>query len=76
MDTTYRLGGRETGGLNILGRGAGGSVAALAALNFSLRGWEPKLTTFGQPKFGDAEFMRFFDEVCVILYHPLHAVNE
>ena len=75
MDIAYGLGGRGTGGLNVLGRGAGGSVAALAALNFTMRGWEPKLTTFGQPKFGDAEFMRFFDEVCT-LFHPLHAVNE
>ncbi|RPA99141.1 alpha/beta-hydrolase [Choiromyces venosus 120613-1] len=48
--------------LNIIGRGIGGSVAALAALNFAMQGWEPKLTTFGQPRFGDAEFMKFFDE--------------
>jgi len=70
VDTAYRLGGRATDGLNILGRGAGGSVAALAALNFTLRGWEPKLTTFGQPKFGDADFMKFFDEVSTFVSLP------
>ncbi|CUS09715.1 unnamed protein product [Tuber aestivum] len=57
-------------GMNIVGRGVGGSVASLAALNFAMQGWEPRLTTFGQPRFGDAEFMKFFDEEEYFIHKP------
>lgn len=48
--------------LTLVGHSLGGAVAALAALEFQARGWEPHVTTFGEPRVGNAAFNRYLDE--------------
>jgi hypothetical protein len=48
--------------LTLVGHSLGGAVAALAALEFQARGWEPHVTTFGEPRVGNKAFNRFLDE--------------
>lgn len=48
--------------LVLVGHSLGGAVAALAALEFQARGWVPHVTTFGEPRVGNAAFNRFLDE--------------
>ncbi|KAK2871927.1 hypothetical protein FQN49_002704 [Arthroderma sp. PD_2] len=39
--------------LVVTGHSLGGAVAALASLEFKLRGWNPHVTTFGEPRVGN-----------------------
>ncbi|KAF2003452.1 alpha/beta-hydrolase [Amniculicola lignicola CBS 123094] len=43
--------------LVLVGHSLGGAVAALAGLDFKARGWDPHVTTFGEPRSGNKEFM-------------------
>lgn len=45
----------------LVGHSLGGAVAALAGLEMQLRGWDPQVTTFGEPKVGNGAFARFLD---------------
>lgn len=47
--------------LTIVGHSLGGAVAALAALEFRARGWEPYVTTFGEPRIGNAALAQYID---------------
>ncbi|PLB46980.1 extracellular triacylglycerol lipase [Aspergillus steynii IBT 23096] len=47
--------------LVLVGHSLGGAVAALAGLEMRLRGWDPHVTTFGEPKVGNGDFVRFLD---------------
>ena len=49
--------------LVLLGHSLGGAMAGLAGLEFRRRGWDPKITTFGEPRFGNAEMARHVDAV-------------
>lgn len=49
--------------LTLLGHSMGGTVAALAALDFKARGWDPVVTTFGEPKAGNRELADYFNRV-------------
>lgn len=46
----------------LVGHSLGGAVAALAGIEVQLRGWRPQVTTFGEPKVGNEQFVKFFDE--------------
>ncbi|KAL2003453.1 hypothetical protein VTN02DRAFT_3764 [Thermoascus thermophilus] len=46
----------------LVGHSLGGAVAALAGLEMQLRGWKPQVTTFGEPRIGNAALVRFIDE--------------
>ncbi|KAF7597420.1 hypothetical protein BBP40_003667 [Aspergillus hancockii] len=46
----------------VVGHSLGGAVAALAGLEMQIRGWEPQVTTFGEPKIGNKEFVMFLDK--------------
>ncbi|KAE8324162.1 Alpha/Beta hydrolase protein [Aspergillus sergii] len=46
----------------LVGHSLGGAVAALAGLEMQMRGWEPQVTTFGEPKIGNKEFVKFLNE--------------
>lgn len=46
----------------LVGHSLGGAVAALAGLEMQMRGWEPQVTTFGEPKIGNKEFVTFLNE--------------
>ncbi|KAF8252760.1 alpha/beta-hydrolase [Wilcoxina mikolae CBS 423.85] len=47
--------------LTLVGHSLGGAVAALAGLDFKGRGWDPVVTTFGEPKSGNRELAGFFN---------------
>lgn len=48
--------------LTLVGHSLGGAVAALASLEFRLRGWKPQITTFGEPRVGNFALMEYFDK--------------
>ncbi|CUS13241.1 unnamed protein product [Tuber aestivum] len=49
--------------LTLAGHSLGGAVAALAGLDFRGRGYDPIVTTFGEPKVGNSALARFFTKV-------------
>jgi len=48
--------------VTLVGHSLGGAVAALAGLEMRLKGWDPVVTTFGEPLVGNGDFVKFFDE--------------
>ena len=48
--------------LTLVGHSLGGAVAALASLDFKSRGWNPQVTTFGEPRIGNQGLVRYFDQ--------------
>ncbi|KAI7504142.1 hypothetical protein KC347_g8401 [Hortaea werneckii] len=49
--------------LHLVGHSLGAAVAAFAALDFSARGWEPVITTFGEPRIGNVATNKHIDGV-------------
>ena len=49
--------------LTLVGHSLGGAIAALASLDFHARGWNPKVTTFGEPRIGNQELVQYFDKI-------------
>ncbi|KAL4996844.1 Alpha/Beta hydrolase protein [Aspergillus recurvatus] len=49
--------------LVLVGHSLGGAVAALAGTEMQLRGWEPVVTTFGEPRVGNKAFVDYLDTV-------------
>lgn len=47
--------------LTLVGHSLGGAVAALAGLDFAGRGWAPTVTTFGEPRVGNAALAQFLN---------------
>ena len=47
--------------LVLVGHSLGGAVAALASLEFQARGWDPHVTTFGEPRVGNLALNHFID---------------
>ncbi|KAL1955041.1 hypothetical protein VTO42DRAFT_332 [Malbranchea cinnamomea] len=56
--------------LVLVGHSLGGAVAALAGLEFALRGWTPHVTTFGEPRIGNAALAAFINERFNLLEDP------
>ncbi|KAJ5585311.1 uncharacterized protein N7459_005111 [Penicillium hispanicum] len=48
--------------VTLVGHSLGGAVAALAGLEMRLKGWNPVVTTFGEPIVGNDAFAKFIDE--------------
>jgi len=48
--------------LHLVGHSLGGAVAALAGLDCLARGWDPVVTTFGEPKLGNGGLAAYVDE--------------
>ena len=48
--------------LNLVGHSLGGAVAALGALDLQSRGWNPVVTTFGEPRIGNGGLVKFLDQ--------------
>ena len=44
-----------------MGHSLGGAVAALASLDFKAKGWDPKVTTFGEPKVGNVHLAHYIN---------------
>lgn len=49
--------------LHVVGHSLGGAVAALAALELESRAWKTTVTTFGEPRVGNAGLRDFVNEV-------------
>lgn len=49
--------------LTLVGHSLGGAVAALAGTEMQLRGWDPLVTTFGEPRVGNKAFVEYLDTV-------------
>ncbi|GFF27941.1 probable feruloyl esterase A [Aspergillus lentulus] len=49
--------------LVLVGHSLGGAVAALAGVEMQLRGWDPQVTTFGEPRIGNKAFVGFLDRI-------------
>ena len=49
--------------LTLVGHSLGGAVAALASLEFHARGWDPQVTTFGEPRIGNANLCQYIDKI-------------
>jgi hypothetical protein len=49
--------------LVLVGHSLGGAVAALAGVEMQLRGWDPQVTTFGEPRIGNQAFVEFLDQI-------------
>lgn len=47
--------------LHLVGHSLGGAVAALAGLEFEGLGWHPHITTFGEPRVGNAGLRNWID---------------
>ena len=47
--------------VTLVGHSLGGAVAALASLEFKARGWDPQVTTFGEPRIGNQALISFLD---------------
>ena len=47
--------------VTLVGHSLGGVVAALASLEFKARGWEPQVTTFGEPRLGNQALVDYLD---------------
>lgn len=47
--------------LHLVGHSLGGAVAALAALDLQTQGWDPTVTTFGEPRIGNANLTHYLD---------------
>jgi hypothetical protein len=48
--------------VHLVGHSLGGAVAALAGLEIESLGWEPVITTFGEPRIGNEGLRDFLDE--------------
>ena len=48
--------------LTLVGHSLGGAVAALASLDFQARGWNPQITTFGEPRIGNQGLTQYLDK--------------
>ncbi|KAL2795823.1 Alpha/Beta hydrolase protein [Aspergillus keveii] len=49
--------------LTLVGHSLGGAVAALAGTEMKLRGWNPVITTFGEPRVGNKAFNEYLDTI-------------
>jgi len=47
--------------VTLVGHSLGGAIAALAGLEMQMMGWNPIVTTFGEPMVGNAGFARFLE---------------
>jgi pimeloyl-ACP methyl ester carboxylesterase len=47
--------------VTLIGHSLGGAVAAFASLEFLRRGWDPIVTTFGEPRVGNQALMDYMD---------------
>ena len=61
-DLTEQVASYPSYRVTLVGHSLGGAVAALAGLDLMARGWNPQVTTFGEPRVGNAGFVRYLDE--------------
>jgi hypothetical protein len=63
--------------LVLVGHSLGGAVAALAGLDFKARGWDPHVTTFGEPRLGNKHLTTYIDDrFNITAYHELNRFHR
>jgi Lipase (class 3) len=62
--------------LVLTGHSLGGAIAGLAALEFAAKGWDPAITTFGEPRFGNKELAAYVDRMLVKKGEGYHRVTH
>ena len=64
--------------LTLVGHSLGGAVAALGSLEMQGRGWNPQVTTFGEPRIGNRALMEYIDTAFVEegMYRRVTHVND
>ena len=55
--------------LDLVGHSLGGAVAALAGLEFRTLGWDPVVTTFGEPRLGNSGLRNYIDALFHLTSH-------
>ncbi len=73
-DITQALNKYPTYKLVLVGHSLGGAVATLAGLDFKARGWDPHVTTFGEPKVGNTALNKYINDRFNITPH--HESNK
>ncbi|KAI9373325.1 Alpha/Beta hydrolase protein [Aspergillus egyptiacus] len=58
--------------LELVGHSLGGAVAALAGTEMQLRGWDPRITTFGEPRVGNKAFVDYLDKLFRLDFDDMH----
>lgn len=48
--------------VTLVGHSLGGAVAALASLDLHAKGWNPQVTTFGEPRVGNHALVKYIDK--------------
>ncbi|KAK5124048.1 hypothetical protein LTR85_002245 [Meristemomyces frigidus] len=61
--------------LNLVGHSLGGAVAALAGLDMLAHGWDPTVTTFGEPRVGNKGLVKYIDDRFDLL-HDGHSEGD
>ncbi|KAK4546205.1 hypothetical protein LTR36_002342 [Oleoguttula mirabilis] len=62
--------------LNLVGHSLGGAVAALAGLDMLAHGWDPMVTTFGEPRVGNTGLVKYIDDRFHLLGGHSHGVDN
>ena len=57
--------------ITLVGHSLGGAVAALAGLELINRGWDPVVTTFGEPRIGNKELTSYMDARFNLLHNAV-----
>ncbi|TKA80384.1 hypothetical protein B0A55_01888 [Friedmanniomyces simplex] len=58
--------------LTLVGHSLGGAVAALAGLDLLARGYDPTVTTFGEPRVGNKGLVKYIDQRFRLLQNHTH----
>jgi hypothetical protein len=61
--------------LVLVGHSLGGAVAALAGLELQIRGWNPQVITFGEPRVGNKELASYIDQRFNLTSSPLSTTS-
>ncbi|KAL2828656.1 Alpha/Beta hydrolase protein [Aspergillus cavernicola] len=59
--------------LELVGHSLGGAVAALAGTEMRILGWDPVVTTFGEPRVGNKAFVEYLDTIFHLDVDDMHA---
>nr|OQO30153.1 hypothetical protein B0A51_04541 [Rachicladosporium sp. CCFEE 5018] len=62
--------------VTLVGHSLGGAVAALAGLDLQARGFDPQVTTFGEPRVGNLAFVEYLDKRFELSDSSNHHVND
>ncbi|KAK6429834.1 hypothetical protein LTR95_014015 [Oleoguttula sp. CCFEE 5521] len=62
--------------VTLVGHSLGGAVAALAGLDLQAQGFDPQVTTFGEPRVGNQAFVKYIDKHFGLFGSNTHSSND